>query len=291
MSIIVGVHCSDCVIFACSGPAPASTPGRAVDGVMPTRLRAVAGQAIVGVSGPEELDREVTAALERYLAEHGRHRMSAEAHRHEMQTLLGQPIRLTAEMTRALQRFPGTAATAGEAVAGAVLVALPSKELSSLHLIDAEGSVSQIDRARCFAAIGSARVAAESFLVFLQRLLWREEKPNRAAGQLAAYWTARHITEIEGASSRSIRVVRLSSADGGLPDITWYGDPVIAALRRAVDSGLDEIRVGLKRRVMIDFEVPEGEAPSAPGQPPRRRVPEVRVTLRPPQDKDKRLRW
>jgi hypothetical protein len=291
VSIIVGVHCSDCVILACSGPAPASTPGGAVDGVIETRLRAVAGQAIVGSSGPEELDREVTAALERYLAEHGPHRMSGEAHRRGMQTVLGQPIRLTAEMTRALQRLPGTAATAGELVAGAVLIALPSKERSSLHLIDAEGRVSQIEGGRCFATIGSARVAAESFLIFLQRLLWREKKPNRAAGQLAAYWTARHITEIEGASSRSIQVVRLSSAEGGLADVIWYRDSVIAALRRAVDAGLDEIRAGIKRRVMIDFEVPTGEALPAPGQPPLRRVPEVKVTLHPPQEKDKRPRW
>lgn len=291
MSIILGVHCSDCVILACTGLAPAARSGGTVGGALPIKLRAVAGRAIAGVSGSEELDREVTAALERYLWEHEPHEMSGEGHVRGMQGYLSEPIRLTAEMTRALKRLPGAGETAGEPVAGGVLVALPSKERSSLYLVDAQGSVAQIDRGRCFAAIGSARVAAESFLMFLQRLLWREEKPNRAAGQLAAYWTARHVTQIEGASSNSIQVVRLSSTGGGLADIIWYEDRVIAALRRAVDSGLDEIRAGLKRRVIIDFEVPVGEAPPAPGQPPRRRVPEVRVTLRQPQEKDKRLRW
>lgn len=291
MSIIVGIKCSDCVILAASGPTPTSISGGAAGRVTPTGLGTVAGQAVVGVSGSEELDREVAAALERYLAEHEPHLMSGEAHSHQLQTVLSQRIRLTAEMKRALQGLPGTGMAAGEAATGAVLIALPSRERPSLHLVDGEGTVAQIDRGRCFAAIGSAGVAGESFLTFLQRLLWREERPNRAAGQLAAYWTARHVTEVEGASSRSIRVVRLSTVGSGLADINWYGESVISALRRAVDAGADEIRAGLRKRVMIDFEVPAGEPAPAPEEPSQRRVPEVRVTVRPPQDKDKKLRW
>lgn len=288
MSIIVGVHCSDSVVLAASGPAPTSPTEAAAADAGLARLRAVAERTIVGVSGPEELGREVTAVLERYLRDRDPDEMSGEAHSGALQAALGQRIRLAADMTRALEGLPGAGARASDSI-GEVLIAMPSTSRPSLHIVDGEGCIRQIDRGRSWAAIGSAKRAAESFLVFLQRLLWREERPNRAAGQLAAYWAARHIAEMEGGSSRSIQVVRLSQGKTGSTNVVWYGEGVVASLRRAVDAGVDEIRAGLVRRVLIDFEIPLETA--LPREPTRPRVPEVRVTLRTQEDKDRRPRW
>jgi len=290
VSIIVGVHCRDCVVLAASGPAPISpTEGTAAAGVG-GRVRAVAGRAVVGISGPDELGREVTDALERYLRDRAPDEMSGDTHGDALQAALGQRIRLTADMARALEGLPGAGATAGNSM-GEVLIAMPGRGQPSLHVVDSLCRVKQIDRGRAWAAIGPAKLAAESFLVFLQRLLWREGRPNRAAGQLAAYWAVRHVTEMEGGSSRSVQMVRLSQGEGESANVVWHGERVIASLRRAMDAGVDEIRAGLKRRVLIDFEIPVESAVPTREQPTRPRVPEVRVTLRGPEDQDRRPRW
>jgi hypothetical protein len=291
VSIIVGVQCSDCVILAASGPVPTSlTTAAAISGGL-EGLRAIGGQGVMGVSGTEELEREVTAALERYLADHGPGEVSEVAHTSGLQAALCQPMRLTAEMTRALEGLQGLGSRSGDFPIGEVLVALPSQGRPSLYRVDGECSVTRVHRGSSCAAIGPSKMAAESFLAFLQRLLWREGTPTRAAGQLAAYWTARHITDLEGGSVRSVQVVRLSEGEGKAADIVWYGERVIASLRRAVDAATDEVRAGVKRRVLVDFEIPDEQAAPAREESLRRRVPEVRVTLRPPEDKEKKLRW
>lgn len=290
MSIIIGVRCNDCVILAASGPGPTAPQEAAASNGGLSRLRAIAGRAVVGVSGPEELGREMTAALERYLRARDPSGLSGEAHNDGMRTALGQRIRLTADMRRALERLPGAGAAVGES-AGEALIAIPSKDSPSLHVVDREGRITEVVRGRSWAVVGPAKLAAESFLGFLQRLLWREGRPNRAAGQLAAYWAARHVTEMEGGSSRSVQLVRVSREGRESSSLVWYGERVITSLRRAVDAGVDEIRAGLRRHVLVDFDVPVEPAAAKLEQPVRPRVPEVRVMLRAPEDKEKRARW
>lgn len=290
MSIIIGVRCSDCVILAASGPGPTAPQEAAATNGGLSRLRAIAGKGVVGVSGPEELGREMTAALERYLRARDPGDLSGEAHNDGMQTAIGQRIRLTADMTRALERLPGAGVPEGYST-GEALIAIPSEDSPSLHVVDRECRITEVVRGRPWAVVGPAKLAAESFLLFLQRLLWREGRPGRAAGQLAAYWAARHVTEMQGGSSRSVQVVRLSREDRESSSLVWYGERVITLLRRAVDAGIDEIRAGLRRRVLVDFEIPVEPATPAREEPTRPRVPEVRVMLRAPDDKDQRPRW
>jgi hypothetical protein len=291
VSIIVGIDCSDCVILAASGPAP-KPPGSGAGTIEPpTELRAIAGRAIIGFSGAEELAREVAAALERYMAERDPHELTPEAHRSEIQAVLSQPLRLATAMTRALKGLAGGGVPEEAQIAGEMIVALPGKGRHGLYVVDEETTVAQVKDGGSFAVIGPAKLAAESFLRFLQRLLWREGKPTRAAGQCAAYWTVRHVTDVEGGSTRSVRLVRLSPGTGKAADIVWYGERVIASLRRAVDAGMDEIRSELKRRVLIDFEDLEVKATSSVERPVPKRVPEVRVTLRPPQNEERKPKW
>jgi hypothetical protein len=253
-------------------------------------LRAVAEQAVLGFTGPEEIGREATAALERYLTGRDPRELTREAHGAGIQAVLGQPVRLAAAMKRALER-PSEAVGREEGLIGAeMLIALPCEGRHALYIIDEESSVSPV-AGWSYAAIGDRKDAAESFLRFLQRLLWREGKPTRAAGQFAAYWTARHVADFEGGSSRSVQVVRLSRGTGKTAEIVWYGERVMASLRRAVDAGIDEIRSELRRRVVVGFENLEEEPASAPGPPSRRRVPEVRVTLHPPKDEERKPKW
>ena len=292
LSVIVGVDCSDCVILARSGATRRVPRGEAgIAGPLIEGLRAVAGRAVIGYSGPEELSREVTAALERYFADRDPRELSPEAHSSGIQAVLSQPVRLAAAMTRALKGLPGGAIPENSLISGETLIALPGEGGHALYMVDGECAVTQIKQGSCYAAIGPAKLAAESFLRFLQRVLWREGRPTRAAGQFAAYWATRHVIDLEGGSSRSIQLVRLSGGAAQAADIVWYGERIMAALRRAVDAGVDEFRSELKRRVLIDFEG-LGENSTAMLQPPvRKRVPEVRVTIHPPRTEEGRPRW
>ena len=292
MSVIVGVECSDCVILAQSGPTPSVPRGGAgIAGPPIGELRAIAGRAVIGYFGPEDLSREVTAALERYFADRDPRELSPEAHSSGIQAVLSQPVRLAAALTRALKGLPGGAIPESSLISGETLIALPGEGRHALYVVDGECAVTQIRQGSSYAAVGPAKLAAESFLRFLQRLLWREGRPTRAAGQFAAYWATRHVVDLEGGSSRSIQLVRLSRGTAQAADIVWYGERIMAAFRRAVDAGVDEFRSELKRRVLIDFEG-VGDGSTAMLQPPvRKRVPEVRVTLRPPQTEEGRPRW
>ncbi len=294
MSIIVGIDCNDCVILAASGPAPRPSTGESGTAGQPIGvLRGVAGkgEAVIGFSGPEELGREVTAALERYLTERDPRELASDAHSSGIQAVLSQPVRLAAAMTRALKGLPGGGVPEGGLTVGETMIALPAKGRHALYVVDEDCTVTQVDHGSSCAAIGPAKWAAESFLRLLQRLLWREGKPNRAAGQLAAYWTARHVADVEGGSSSSVQLVRLSAGPGKATEIVWYGERVITSLRRAVDAGMDEIRSELKRRVVIDFEGLGDNSSSTFERPIRKRVPEVRVTLRPPPSEERKPRW
>lgn len=292
MSIIVGVDCSDCVILAVSGPAPRSATGQPETAAsLVGELRAVAGQAVVGYSGPEELGREVTAAMEHYVEARDPRELPPEAHCVAIQAALSQPVRLATAMRSALEGMPGGGVRKAGPTFGEMLIALPCKSGHALYVVGGECVVAVVDRGSACAAIGQGKSAAESFLRFLQRLLWREGRPSRAAGQLAAYWTARHVSDIEGGSSRMIQVVRMSPGVGKVAEIVPYGERVIASLRRAVEAGSDQIRSEIKRRVLIDFEGLQ-DRPATTLQPPvRRRVPEVRVTLQPRKDDERKPKW
>jgi hypothetical protein len=292
VSIIVGIDCNDCVILAATGPAPRSSAGRSeTAGSLIGGLRAVAGKAVVGFSGPEELGREMTATLERYLAERDPREVAPEAHQGAVGAALRQPVGLAAAMSRALEGLPGGGVSEAGLAVGEMLIALPGKGRHALFVVNGECVVTLVRRGSSCAAIGQGKHVAEAFLRFLQRLLWREGKPTRAAGQFAAYWTARHVTDIEGGSGRLIQVVRFSPGAGEAADIVRYGDRVIASLRRAVDAGIDEIRSEIKRRVLIDFEDLQDEPPSAVTPPLRKRVPEVRVTLGTPKSEERKPKW
>lgn len=291
MSIIVAIDCQDCVMLAATGPSPRATAGPSGSVERMIGLRAIAQQAVLGFTGPEEMGREATAALERYLTERDPRELTLEAHGAEIQAVLSQPVRLAAAMKRALEGAAPEAVGQEEGLIGAeMLIALPSKSRHALYTVNEESSVTPV-AGWSYAAIGDRKDAAESFLRFLQRLLWREGKPTRAAGQFAAYWTARHVTDVEGGSSRSVQVVRLSRGTGRTADIVWYGERVMASLRRAVDAGIDEIRSELRHRVVVGFENLEEEPASAAAPPVRRRVPEVRVTLQPPEGEERKPKW
>ncbi len=292
MSIIVGVDCSDCVILAVSGPGPRSAKGQP-EAAEPLigELRAVAGQAVVGYSGPEELGREVAAAMERYVGARDPRELAPEEHCAGIHAAVSQPVRLATDMNRALEGLPGGGGSKAGLTSAEMLIALPCKNRYALYAVSGECAVGLVDRGFPCAAIGQGKAAAESFLRFLQRLLWREGGPSRAAAQLAAYWTARHVSDIEGGSSRTIQVVRVGSGAGQVAEIAPYGERVIASLRRAVDEANDQIRSEIKRRVLIDFEALQDEPATTLKPPVRRRVPEVRVTLHPRKDDERKPKW
>jgi hypothetical protein len=252
----------------------------------------VGGQVVLGVSGPEGLTREISAALESYVAERDPGRVTPEAHSTGIRDALAEPVGLAVAMTQALRRVPGVAVGPGEFVLGGSMIALPTKGTPCLYVVDEELAVTEITEEVACAAIGPARAAAESFLAFVRRLLWLDGQPTRAEGQLAAYWTVRHVVETTlGRPGRSVQVVSLSRGSDGATEIVRSEGRAMEGLDGAVGASLDELGRSLRENVLTDLDGPAGPEVTRRERPVQRRVPEVRVTLRERQDEERKWKW
>jgi hypothetical protein len=292
VSLIVGVRCKDSVVLAASGLGAVLSKGDPTAEAPAGLLRVVGRQVVLGVSGPEGLTREISAALAAYVAERDPGRVEPEAHSTGIRDALAEPVGLAVAMTKALRRVPGVAVGPGEFVLGGSMIALPAKGTPCLYVVDEELAVTEITEEVACAAIGPARAAAESFLAFVRRLLWRDGQPTRAEAQLAAYWTVRHVVETTlGRPGRSVQVLSLSRRSDGSAEIVRSEGRTIEGLDGAVGASLDELGTSLREHVLRALDSPTG--PEVPRRETlvHRRVPEVRVTIREPQSEERKWKW
>ncbi len=293
MSLIVGIRCKDSVVLAASGFGTALSKGGPATVEPPAGLlRVVGGQAIFGVSGPEGLTQEISAALDVYVAERDPGRVAPEAHSTGIRDALAEPVGLAVAMTQALRQVPGVAVGPGEFVLGGSMIALPARGMPCLYVVDEELAVTEITEEVTCAAIGPARAAAESFLAFVRRLLWPDSQPTRAEGQLAAYWTVQHVVETTlGRLGRSVQILSLSRGSDGAVEIVRSEGRAMEGLDGAVGASLDEVGKSLREHVLANLDSPAGPEVARRERQVHRRVPEVRVTLREPQGEERKWKW
>lgn len=292
MSLIVGVRCKDSVVLAASGLGTVLPKGDPAVEEPAGLLRVVGGQVILGVSGPEGLTREISAALESYVAGGDPGRVAPEAHSTGIRDALAEPVGLALAMSEALRRVPGVAVGPGEYVLGGSMIALPARGAPCLYVVDEGLSVTEITEEITCAAIGPARAPAESFLAFLRRLLWPDDQPTRAEGQLTAYWTVRHVVETTlGRPGRSVQVLTLSRRGDGAVEIVRSEGRAMEGLDVAVGASLDELGKSLREQLLSTLDSPAGPEVPTRDRVVHRRVPEVRVTIREPQGEERKWKW
>ncbi len=290
MSLIVGIRCSDSVILAASGPARLpSSDGWPLARQRERRLRVVAGQAVLGVSGHDGLAQEMALSLESRLGAFAGQEPAEEAARARVRESLAAPVQRTVAIHRTLQGLPGLGHTTDGFALCHALVALPLSDSLRLYVMDPDCSVTEITEELSWATVGKGRAETEPFLAFLRKVVWQGEPPTAAKGELAAYWALRHAIETSPALlSEPVQVIVMELAADGSIKISERDESEIAALQRRVEANEQAIRESLQA------ERSEGRAPprgSAPGSAPRgpesraakKRVPEVRVRLGSPE--------
>lgn len=289
MSLIVGIRCADSVVLAASGPE--TMPSE--DGLAPARqwakkVRVIGGRAVLGVSGHDGLAQEMALSLERSLDEIDPSDAAEDVLRSTIRDALAAPIQRTVAIHRTLQGLPGYGITSNEYVVSQSMVAIPVRDSLRLYVQDPECSLTEITDELSYAAIGSGRAVAGPFLSFLREVTWSDRPPNQARGELAAYWTVRHAIDNNPTHlTYPMQLVVMARRSDGSIDVIERGPRELAAIAQVMESNLESIRKNFLA------EPRGGGSGSGSGEPPRRpkapsdkptrkRVPEVRLKLEPP---------
>ena len=285
MSLIVGIRCTDSLVLAASGSG--TMPSE--DGLPPARqwskkLRVVAGQAVLGVTGHEGLAQEMALSLERSLAELDEHETADDALRVRVRDAMAAPVQRTVAIHRTLQGLPGFGITSNEYVISQSLLAIPFGDALRLFLLDPECSVTEVTDELTCATIGSAKDVADPFLAFLRKVLWEDRLPDVALGELSAYWTMLHVAETSpGALTFPVQLVVMRRAADGSIDVYERSESELSRIQQAIERGEEMIRKSLRMQP-TEAESEEGPPPAAQQvteKPVRKRVPEVRLRLEP----------
>jgi len=293
VSLIVGIRCADSVVLAASGPE--TMPSE--DGLAPARqwakkVRVIGGRAVLGVSGHDGLAQEMALSLERSLDEIVPSDTPEDLLRSTIRDALAAPIQRTVAIHRTLQGLPGYGITSNEYVLSQSMVAIPVGDSLRLYVQDPECSLTEVTDELSFAAIGSGRAVADPFLSFLREVTWADRPPNQARGELAAYWTVRHAIDNNPTHlTYPIQLIVMAQRSDGTIDVIERGDREMAAIAQVMESNLDSIRKNFLAEPRRGSGGGGGsggssattQKPSAPSdKPPRKRVPEVRLKLEPP---------
>ncbi len=290
MSLIVGIRCADSVVLAASGPE--TMPSE--DGLAPARqwgkkVRVIGGRAVLGVSGHDGLAQEMALSLERSLDEIDPSDETEDILRSTIRDALAAPIQRTVAIHRTLQGLPGHGITSNDYVLSQSLVAIPVKDSLRLYVQDPECSLTEITDELSYAAIGSGRAVADPFLSFLREVTWTDRPPNQARGELAAYWTVRHAIDNNPTHlTYPVQLVVMARRSDGSIDFIERGDREMAAIAHVMESNLDLIRKNflVEPRSVVSGGSSSGGPPkrsNVPSEKPvRKRVPEVRLKLKPP---------
>ncbi len=285
MSLIVGIRCTDSLVLAASGPG--TMPSE--DGLPPARqwskkLRVVAGQAVLGVTGHDGLAQEMALSLERSLAEPDKRESADDVLRVKLRDALAAPVQRTVAIHRTLQGLPGFGITSNEYVISQSLLAIPFGDSLRLFLLDPECSITEVTDELACATIGGAKAVADPFLAFLRKVLWEERVPDVALGELSAYWTMLHVAETcPGALTFPVQMVVIRREPSGSIDIYERGERELTRIQQAIERGEEMIRRSLRTSAPgPEREEPPPVPPTSGEKPVRKRVPEVRLRLEPP---------
>jgi len=303
VSLIVGIRCTDSVVLAASGPE--TMPSE--DGLAPARqwakkVRVIGGSAVLGVSGHDGLAQEMALSLERSLDDIVPSDTAEDLLRSTIRDALAAPIQRTVAIHRTLQGLPGYGITSNEYVLSQSMVAIPVGESVRLYVQDPECSLTEITDELSYAAIGSGRAVADPFLSFLREVTWADRPPNQARGELAAYWTVRHAIDNNPTHlTYPIQLIVMARRSDGSIDVIERGDREMAAIAQVMESNLDSIRKNFLAEPRGGVSGVSGgsggssgatKRPTAPSdKPTRKRVPEVRLKLEPPDPSRGPSKW
>ncbi len=277
MALIVGIRCDDSVVLAASGPAAsADVNRRAGTRSAGRKLRALAGQAVLGVSGSEGLAQEMALSLERALGAPDDRERDEEALRQKIREALAAPVQRTAAIHRTLNGLPGQVAGSGAPARCDTLLAIPLQRSLRLYSFERDCSLTEITTELGFAVVGEAALFAESCLTFLAKLLWGKGVASGAQAELAAYWTLQHAIEnAHGSLSGPVQLVVMSRTKQGIIEIVERGESEAVRIRDAIARGEETIRNSVRPQGSGTHL--SGESPSV--APARKRVPEVRLVM------------
>lgn len=293
MSLMAGIRCNEGVVLAACKTATSPFDRNVTD---PQRegsgLQVIAGKVLLGVAGHAGLAEEMATALRHSLSGYDLRTTGGDQAMTHVRGALAGPVGLTTAMVQALKNIPGSGIGPEAQPLDRALVAFAASGVPYLYILDRECLLSEVTWTASCAAVGTASDLAESFLAFQRRVLWRDAQPTLAQARLAAYWTVRNAIDTRPTmlanpvemglllrrDESDFYAVELSTAD-------------VEETGRAVETSLETVAARIGEDVLPALEnFPEPPAGEAP-QRSSRRVPEVRVMLRPPEEQERKRKW
>ena len=135
------------------------------------------------------------------------------------------------------------------------LVAMPVKRVPCLFQFDYNGAPEQATRELPFIALGSGQRAADPFLAFLKRLLWKDVDPTLAEGRLAAAWTVDHVRRTDpGGVSGDIQMATLAATQGKQPTVAELGEEEVQEHLEQIEAAEDALVRELRPATAADAE-------------------------------------
>jgi len=203
VTLIIGITCSDGIVIAADGAATLGAMGQRTVRQSVKKLTIIDGQVVVGVSGPVGLGQRITGVIGEMWGGKAFSMRDAKGNPvgpmkpHNAMTHVRQNIWKHIEIEMQVASAAGSAlgSLAVTSAVSASILAMPLGHELCLFQFDQQGAPEQATKDIPFVAIGSGQLAADPFLGFVNRVLWRNKQPSLADGTFAAYWALDYVIQ------------------------------------------------------------------------------------------------
>lgn len=254
MTLIIGIRCSDGIVLGADGAATLGSMGQRTVRQPIEKLSIIDDRVVLGVSGPIGLSQLFADAVETLW---GKKRLSEKTPAEAMRIIRGEIIKdQMAALQAAAVAQPVIGAVAQVSALAALVIAVPVSRELCLFQFDQQGTPEQATENLPFLSIGSGQSIADPFLAFIRRVLWKENEPNLADGQLAAFWCLDHaIKSTPGGIAEPKQIATLDASGARLVD---------AAELAEMDEAIDEAEGALAKWREGFTSDATGEEPPSP---------------------------
>lgn len=194
MTLIIGVKCSNGLVFGADGAATYVTSISQQTIRQPVKKLSIIDQKIIiGGSGPIGISEQFKGVIEKLWAD----KTLSNKRIHEVMKILKDSFykQLEPEIKSAKDFKDLIGSAAFQNVMANTLLGIPVSKSHRLFLFDHQCSPEEAAGGIFFYSIGSGQAIADPFLAFLRRIFWPDNLPSLSDGIFAVLWTLKHAIE------------------------------------------------------------------------------------------------
>jgi len=263
MTLIIGILCENGVVLAADSQATMGNAGAGHTAAQRTahKLSIHHDKMIVGFAGFVGLSQRLKPLIEGACKDQLQLRgAKPETMASNIREKIVPVCKAELEMSQAVYNLTHNQGVVGYALPNA-LIAMPLQDQPCLLQILETCAVEYASADLPFVAIGSGQRDAEPFLAFIRDTLWPAKKlPSVADAQFSAFWTLKHVIEINpsGGIGGSIQIVSLLKNGG------WKAVEMTPGERLVHENAVEGAGRALQAWRADFGQTPTGPAPTAP---------------------------